>query len=103
MSDHGTLRPALPPLQALRYNIPKFYERMVRLTQVMGAGGILANPIEALARIIAGLKDAQGRVTVPGFYEGVPELDAHTRREIAKLPYDEAREAAQIARWSRRM
>ena len=34
-------------MQALRYNIPRFYERMVRLTQVMGAGGILANPTEA--------------------------------------------------------
>ena len=46
-SDHGTLRPALEPLQALRYHIPRFYERMVRLTQVLGAGGILANPTEA--------------------------------------------------------
>ena len=43
-SGHGTLRPALEPLQALRYHIPKFYERMVRLTQVLGAGGILSNP-----------------------------------------------------------
>jgi len=44
---HGTLRPALEPLHALRYHIPRFYERMVRLTQVLGAGGILANPTEA--------------------------------------------------------
>src|SRR6202030_2089455 len=32
-SGHGTLRPALEPLQALRYHIPRFYERMVRLNQ----------------------------------------------------------------------
>ena len=44
VTGHGTLRPALEPLQALRYHIPRFYERMVRLTQVLGAGGILANP-----------------------------------------------------------
>lgn len=59
-------------------------------------GGILANPIEGLAHIIASLKDGQGRVTVPGFYDGVPELDALERQEVAKLPYDEAREAAQL-------
>jgi acetylornithine deacetylase/succinyl-diaminopimelate desuccinylase-like protein len=59
-------------------------------------GGILANPIEALARIIAGLKDAQGRVTVAGFYDGVPELSNDEREELSRLPYDEAREAAQL-------
>lgn len=59
-------------------------------------GGILANPIEALARIIASMKDADGRVTIPGFYDGVPELDAATRDEIARLPFDEGREAAQL-------
>ncbi|MGD0966881.1 MAG: dipeptidase [Candidatus Aquilonibacter sp.] len=59
-------------------------------------GGILANPIEALARIIASLKDENGRVTVPGFYDGVPELNTNERQELAKLPYDEAREAAQL-------
>jgi len=59
-------------------------------------GGILANPIEALARIIASLKDEHGRVSVPGFYDGVPELDARERQELADLPYDEAREAVQL-------
>jgi len=47
ITAHGTLCPALGPLQALRYHIPRFYERMVRLTQVLGAGGILANPTQA--------------------------------------------------------
>ena len=59
-------------------------------------GGILANPIEMLAKMIAGLKDADGRVAVPGFYEGVPELDARTRTELSALPFDDAREAAAL-------
>jgi len=59
-------------------------------------GGILANPIEALARIVAGLKDADGRVTVPGFYDGVPELSREDHDELARLPYDEKREAEQL-------
>ncbi len=36
-------------------------------------GGIAANPIHVLARILADLHDADGRVTLPGFYDGVEE------------------------------
>ncbi|HEX8418179.1 MAG TPA: M20/M25/M40 family metallo-hydrolase [Methylobacterium sp.] len=36
-------------------------------------GGAAANPIHVLSRIIADLHDADGRVTLPGFYEGVRE------------------------------
>ncbi len=39
-------------------------------------GGAAVNPIHVLARIIADLHDADGRVTVPGFYDGVAELPA---------------------------
>jgi len=36
-------------------------------------GSAAANPIRILSRVLAGLHDDDGRVTVPGFYDGVPE------------------------------
>lgn len=56
-------------------------------------GGIVRNPIEALAAVISDLKDADGRVTVPGFYDGVAELAPGHLSELRNLPFDEAREA----------
>jgi acetylornithine deacetylase/succinyl-diaminopimelate desuccinylase-like protein len=52
-------------------------------------GGGIMNPVNALAKMIAGLHDDDGRVTVPGFYDGVRELTAAERREFASLPFDE--------------
>src|SRR3954470_223428 len=48
-------------------------------------GGGAANPIRILARIIAALHDENGRVTVPGFYDGVKELPPDIRSELKGL------------------
>ena len=54
-----------------------------------GYGGAVENPANALARIIAGLKDEHGRILVPGFYDDVVELTEDDRRRVAELPFDE--------------
>jgi acetylornithine deacetylase/succinyl-diaminopimelate desuccinylase-like protein len=59
-------------------------------------GGVVRNPLEALASIIAALKDADGRVTVPGFYDGVAEVDPSLRRELSALRYDDAALVRQV-------
>jgi acetylornithine deacetylase/succinyl-diaminopimelate desuccinylase-like protein len=48
-------------------------------------GGAAANPIRVLARIIAALHDENGRVMVPGFYDGVKELPADIKAELKSL------------------
>jgi len=54
-------------------------------------GGAVANPVDELARMLAGLHDpVTHRVTVPGFYADVREPTAEDRAQIASLPYDEA-------------
>ncbi len=52
-------------------------------------GGAVENPINALARLIAGLHDAQHRITVPGFYDEVRELTEEERETFRELPFDE--------------
>jgi len=53
-------------------------------------GGAVANPVEALTRMIAALRDPEtGRISVPGFYDGVRELTDAERAELARVPFDE--------------
>ena len=53
-------------------------------------GGAAINPIRVLARVIAGLHDASGRITLPGFYDGVPEVSAEIAEQWANLGFDHA-------------
>ena len=53
-------------------------------------GGAAANPITILARILGQLHDENGRVTIPGFYDGVAEVPAEIRRMWDGLGFDEA-------------
>jgi acetylornithine deacetylase/succinyl-diaminopimelate desuccinylase-like protein len=53
-------------------------------------GGAVMNPANALAGIIAALKDADGRITVPGLYDDVRPLDDEERAIARALPFDEA-------------
>ncbi len=54
-----------------------------------GFGGLVANPVQALAQILSGLKRPDGSVAIPGFYDDVLELDPAERQETALLPFDE--------------
>ncbi len=60
-------------------------------------GGTVQNPVHALARLLAGLHTSDGRVAVPGFYDGVAELSDAQRTEIAAVPFDETGYAAELA------
>jgi acetylornithine deacetylase/succinyl-diaminopimelate desuccinylase-like protein len=52
-------------------------------------GGAVANPAQALAMLLAGLRDADGRVAIPGFYDDVRPLSHDERAELAAVPFDE--------------
>jgi acetylornithine deacetylase/succinyl-diaminopimelate desuccinylase-like protein len=52
-------------------------------------GGAVPNPLHVLADMLAGLHDADGRVTIPGFYDKVLPLSPAERELIDRLPFDE--------------
>lgn len=51
-------------------------------------GGAVANPANVLTRLVAGLVDENGRVTIPGFYDDVRELTPAERKAFNKAPFD---------------
>ncbi len=52
-------------------------------------GGNVQNPVNALATIIARLKNDDGSIAIPGFYDEVRELSPREREEFARMPFDE--------------
>lgn len=52
-------------------------------------GGAVANPINVLCKIISKITDADGRITIPGFYDDVEEVPQAEREMIARIPFDE--------------
>jgi len=52
-------------------------------------GGTVRNPIHELVRLLDGLHDEHGRVTLPGFYDKVRPLDEEERAALAKVPYSD--------------
>jgi len=52
-------------------------------------GGTILNPVQALAEIIAGLHDKNGKVAIPGFYKDVRLLATKERKAFSKLPWSD--------------
>ena len=53
-------------------------------------GGVVHNPAQALAELIAKMHDEKGRITLPGFYDSVRPITEQERADFARLPNDDA-------------
>jgi len=99
ISDTGMFAPGLPSitkgLRGLAYM--EIRVRGARSDLHSGSyGGAVANPANALARIIAALHDDQGRVAIPGFYDDVVAISGSERETIAGLPFTEEELRAEV-------
>ena len=93
VSDTGILSADQPSitygLRGIYYDYIDVTGPSIDLHSGMFGGGI-DNPLNVLGHIIAGLKDLDGNVLIPGFYDDVRELSAEERALLAQLPFDEA-------------
>jgi acetylornithine deacetylase/succinyl-diaminopimelate desuccinylase-like protein len=92
VSDTEMFAPGLPTLSVgLRGMIYTEIEAIGARTDLHSGiyGGAAPNPFVALAQVITSLKDAQGRILIPGFYDRVAVPSADELRAWKSLPFNE--------------
>ncbi|MGA2505282.1 MAG: dipeptidase [Anaerolineales bacterium] len=90
--DSGMIGKEYPTLTYALRGLAYFELRVFGPSQDLHSGiygGVVHNPAIALAEIISGMHDTQGRITLPGFYDRVQKLSKADREELARLPIDE--------------
>jgi len=99
ISDTCQFGPGLPAITYGLRGIAYYELRLTGPRQDLHSGtfgGAVVNPAGALVKMLAALKDEQGRVTVPGFYDDVLPLSPQESEQFAALPFDEGKFAEQI-------
>ena len=91
-ADSGILKPDLPSLvyglRGLSYFELWVYGPEHDLHSGV-FGGSLHNPAQALCELVAGMHDANGHITLPGFYDKVRVLSDDERSELARVPHSD--------------
>ena len=92
-ADSGILSPDEPSITYSLRGLAAFELRVYGPDHDLHSGifgGVVHNAANALAELIAGMHDAHGRITLPGFYDSVRPLSEEERAELARLPLNEA-------------
>ncbi|MGH7458960.1 MAG: dipeptidase [Longimicrobiaceae bacterium] len=99
ISDTSMFAPGLPSITVGLRGIAYFEVRLRGPDSDLHSGsygGAVANPANALARVLAGLHHGDGRIAIPGFYDRVRPLTAEERDEMRALPFSEQAFCAQV-------
>lgn len=59
-------------------------------------GGAVLNPLEAISRILASMRDPDGKIAVPGFYDDVDPVDPDEATILDRVPFDETAYQAEL-------
>lgn len=92
ISDTGMVAPGVPTLTYSLRGIASLELRVTGPAVDLHSGiygGAVLNPIAALARMLASLHDADARVAVAGFYDGVAPLEPWEKAAWARLPVND--------------
>ena len=87
--DSGMLAPDLPTITYALRGLAYFELRVSGPDHDLHSGlfgGAVHNPAQVLCELIAGMHDAKGHITLPGFYDKVRPLDPQERAELRRLP-----------------
>jgi acetylornithine deacetylase/succinyl-diaminopimelate desuccinylase-like protein len=92
-TDTGMIAPSLPTITYTLRGLAYYELQVTGPSQDLHSGlygGVVHNPAQALCELIAGMHDKSGRITLPGFYEDVLEVEDDEASELARLPMDES-------------
>ena len=92
ISDSSMFAPGQPSILSSLRGLAYFQIDVIGPAQDLHSGsygGAVMNPAMALARILATMHDAKGRIAIKGFYDKVRKWDAKSRAAIRKLPFKE--------------
>jgi acetylornithine deacetylase/succinyl-diaminopimelate desuccinylase-like protein len=92
ISDSTMFAPGLPSILSSLRGLAYFQIDVVGPASDLHSGiygGAVVNPGMALARILATMHDADGRVLIPGFYDDVRDWGDDARAGMRKLPFDD--------------
>jgi acetylornithine deacetylase/succinyl-diaminopimelate desuccinylase-like protein len=91
--DAGMIAPDLPTITYGLRGLAYFELRLRGPSRDLHSGmygGVVHNPAQVLCELVAAMHEPNGRVALPGYYDAVRPLDPEERRELARLPMDEA-------------
>ena len=92
ISDTGMPSPECPALTYALRGIAAFEITLHGPSRDLHSGvfgGSVDNPAMALCQLLGHLRDRNGRVAIPGFYDDVEPLSAYERKQFARLPMTE--------------
>ena len=92
ISDNSQFGPGRPAITYGLRGIAYFELRLTGPKQDLHSGafgGAVTNPCNVLSSMLAALKDLNGKIQVPGFFDDVVPLSNREREQLANLPFDE--------------
>jgi len=98
VSDTGMPAPGMPALTYALRGVAAIEVKITGPNRDLHSGifgGSVENPAMALCQLLASVRDKNGRIKIPGFYDDVKPLTAFERRQLARLPFN-AREYARF-------